>query len=93
MLGSWHSADPKDMSQQVMRLVPKSLLAKRIAKARAAKSEVCNRKAELESGKMSGQTQKDMVQAKFLLNEIDWKKDAVVDTTRRILDGMKQLGQ
>jgi len=75
-----------------MRLVPQSVLAKRIAAARATKSAPCARK-EAERRKDSlGKTKKEMLEAKFLLNEIEWKKDAAIDASRRISDGMKQLG-
>ena len=86
-LGALHHASAgahsdSALSSLAARLVPKSLLARRIAKA----EEQAARAVEKEQRRASPR------EAKFVEMEREWKRDAARDAEARIVDGMRMLG-
>lgn len=92
-LGSLHHASPEATSSIISRLVPKSALAKKIQKARqAAEKDVEQEQRRSEKVEAAPLSKRERIQAKFLKEEKQWKKDALLDSDARIVEGMKALG-
>ena len=79
--------------------MPRSALAKKIQKARRAaekeeeeKEEKAQRAELLQAEEEKPKSRRERIQAKFLSEEKQWKKDALLDTDARIVKGMKALG-
>lgn len=95
-LGSLQYVSPEATSSVISRLVPKSALARKIQKARQL--------AELQVGESrrsseatitvdeSLMAKRERIQAKFLREEEQWKKDALLDADARIARYVKALG-
>lgn len=73
--------------------MPKSALAKKIQKARqAAEKDVEQEQRRSEKVEAAPLSKRERIQAKFLKEEKQWKKDALLDSDARIVEGMKALG-
>lgn len=70
------------LSSLAARLVPKSLLAKRVQKAEQQAARAIEKEQRRASPK----------EAKFVEMEREWKRDAARDAENRIVDGMRMLG-
>lgn len=73
-------------------MIPKSTLAKRIEKARHAKQASLDKPLPPIDAKEAEQVRRERIREKFLREEEQWKRDALVDMEKRVLETVKKLG-